>query len=601
MSRKLKKRKKIISLQALTALLGISIEAEQYRIEHDNSKEENKNGYETVKIIGNTEVGQRDFVILHINKTSKLSTSLLCEKIEKCNEIDSSVGLILDVKEVSLNELYKKIDCAQEVLRKYNKSKTKVIDFPIYLNIDGLLGKTADVKTQQEIIKSFIDKTTKSGMCIGFYGKDSNLCKLSEQVSIIKNYDAFLVQDSKKINYKGQKSIVKNLDNKIEAYTDISKSIYNENLNNSNRLAKSMVYKVKKNDTFESISKEYNISEKDLRQYNNCSEKSLKEGKIIYIPSHYEIHTVNGTIHNYPISSGIDISDNQNKLSWDTIKKTSDFVIVEVARDNNSNHQGSSIIETAPNQIKKVIENNIDLGLYFYVYQKVDILKYEEKLNVYFEKLQKCLKKDNVRLSKNNVPVFLDFEVYDKSNDYYEIMSKFEKVCNKNGFRKVGIYGNRNTLNAISQQIKETHNVIMKDTDWIVWLSGGNKYSSRERSGLDKVKISEIEEDVNYSNEYFITSIEQKTNVCVDSGAANYLGYCDYNLCYSNIFESEESTRVDDFTPQTIKNFHLTSAAIGVFQLGFTISCIGVGIKAYYEQKNHNKTKKLVYSIFDNK
>ena len=49
-------------------------------------------------------------------------------------------------------------------------------------------------------------------------------------------------------------------------------------------------------------------------------------------------------------------------------------------------------------------------------------------------------------------------------------MSTFEKKCNEHGFKKIGIYGNRSTLEAISSSLK-------KDGEQIE-IGGDNRYTS---------------------------------------------------------------------------------------------------------------------------
>ncbi|WP_348254123.1 hypothetical protein, partial [Salmonella enterica] len=74
--------------------------------------------------------------------------------------------------------------------------------------------------------------------------------------------------------------------------------------------------------------------------------------------------------------------------------------------------------------------------------------------------------------------------------------------------------------------------ISLKETDWYVWMSGGPQYSSREHTSYDDVTLDELEEVPSVSNDEFITSMRQVTNVCTDTGAANGMQHCDVSYLY---------------------------------------------------------------------
>lgn len=155
---------------------------------------ENLVGYENIGINYNTEVHTNNFVILHVSTSKYNDISAMREKLEKCNELDISVGLVLDTKAYDLAQIYKDVDYLQAVVKDYK------IDMPIYLNVDGIM-ENKDLNNAQrvEIIEAFIDKAERSDMYLGFYGKDSNLTDCSNFIYDLKGYDCFLIQDSEQI------------------------------------------------------------------------------------------------------------------------------------------------------------------------------------------------------------------------------------------------------------------------------------------------------------------------------------------------------------------------------------------------------------------
>lgn len=509
---------------------------------------ENLIGYDEISILNNDTVRNNNFVIIHVNKGMDVYT--LKEKIEFCQKNDISVGLVLDTKASTLVDAYYDVDFLQAIVKEYK------IDFPIYFNIESIMSnETLNVAQKKEIMDAFIDKMSRSDMYLGLYGKDSVLCECNKYVTDITSYDCFLVKESEKIKFKGSYKLKQELDGTITADYDMSKIILEKELNSANKLVFSVNYKVKEGDTYHTLALEYGLSEIDLRKYNNSDNEELQVGQVIAIPNKYQSidKNTNEVTYNYAIARGIDISSYQTKIDWDKVEKTSDFVIVQVARDksNYKKHNGSYKEECIP-QIKNTIDHKIELGLYFCISKDMKISVYEERLNKYFEKLEADLEANDIKLERENIPVFLDFEVFYEYNDYYKLMEVFEKVCTKHGFSKIGIYANGNTLENISKSLKKDgKNIDIKDTNWYVWKSGGAQYSTHENTDTEGVTLEKLKEPKNISNTQYTPSILQVTNVCKDTGASNDKGNCDVNYCYSEDlfgtdFNNEEKEQYEE-------------------------------------------------------
>jgi len=493
----------------------------------NNNSIENKEGYSDI----NSVVDRNNFVILHIKRDDDISS--LREKFEFCEKNDISVGIVLDTKKLDLITMYEDIDFLQAVVKEYK------IDLPIYCNIVYIMSseKLSNVE-RTEIMQAFIDKASISNMYFGFYGTDTNLVDCDKYILKLKEYDCYVVKDSEDLKYSGMCTIKKDLDGKISASSDLSKIILDRDFNNSEKLVFSSKYVAKQGDTYHSLALKYGLSEEELRKYNDNAKKELKYGELVIIPNLYKTQN-NKVIENdykYAIARGIDISNYQNKIEWDQVKKTSDFVIVEVSRDP-SNYQlnKGTYIKECTMQIKNTIENNIELGLYFCICKDMKISEYEKRLETYLTTLDSELEKNNIILDRENVPMFLDFEIFYQYNDYYRLMKTFENLCNRHGFKKIGIYGNASTLKQISSSLSDGEKHIeLNDTAWFVWQSGGSQYSSHENT--DKgYKLSELVEPKQNTNSQYTTHIRQVTNVCKDTGAANDAGNCDVNFCYSEL------------------------------------------------------------------
>ncbi len=505
---------------------------------------ENTVGFENIGIRYNTEVHTNNFVILHVSTSDYNDITAMKERLEKCNELGISVGLVLDTKAYDLARIYKDVDYLQAVVKDFK------IDLPVYCNIDGIMeNKDLNNAQRKEIIEAFISKADKSDMYLGVYGKDSNLVDCNEYIYDLKDYDCFLVQDQNDIKYDGTYTIMKNLDGDVSASFDLSDTITSLGLNNSNRLVYSSSYVVQEGDTYHSLGLQFGLSENDLISYNG-GKKELSVGDNILIPNLYQtVNTTTNTVtYSYAVARGIDISDYQTNINWDRVKESSDYVIVEVARNRSNyiNYKGSFIDECV-NQIANVVDNDIALGLYFCVSKDMNVSFYEERLETYLTRLDTELEQKGVELNRENVPVFLDFESYYAYNDYYRLMEMFDRVCNEHGFTKVGIYGNSYTLNLINNSLKKDgEHINLDQTDWYVWKSGGPQYSANESRNYDDVTIEELIEIECKAGKGYMPVMQQVTNVCTNTGAANGDGHCDVSFLYDySVFGDELTDTVD--------------------------------------------------------
>lgn len=507
---------------------------------------ENTIGYENIGIDYNVRVHTNNFVMLHVSTSDFNDITALRARLDKCEELGISVGLILDTKALNLADIYKDIDYLQAIIKEYK------IDLPIYCNIDTVMEEPSLNNYQkQAIIDAFLDKGSRSDMYLGVYGKDSNLVDCDTYVFPLHDYDCFVVQDSYQIKYDGTCNLREDMDGVITSSYDLSEVILKKGLNSAQHLVFSSTYKIEEGDTYHSLSLRFGLSEHDLINYNG-GKKELVVGEEIFIPNLFKtLDTVNNKVtYSYAVARGIDISDYQTNLDWNRIAKTSDYVIVEVARDI---YDSGSFIDECVSQIDNVIANDISLGLYFCISECMDYEVYEERLENYFTRLDDELSKIDMHFDRSNVPVFLDFEVYNSSNDYYKLMEVFERVCKEHNFCRIGIYGNGNTLGRISDSlVKDGNEIDIKDTNWYVWKSGGPQYSSREGTSVDDVTLEELVEIECSSSEYYMPVMQQVTNVCTDTGASNDMGHCDVSFLYDySVFGNSLSDNVNDDLDET--------------------------------------------------
>lgn len=538
--------------------INLAMQANSKIKEHRFEKEtdhtdENSIGYSDIDVNCNVEVHVNNFVMLHVKNQKVQDITLLREQLEKCNDLGISVGLVLDTEAENLAEVYSDFDFLQAIVKEYK------IDLPIYCNINNIMtSKNLNNDQRTTIIEAFIDKATRSDMYIGLYGTDTNLsdCK-NYEIFNTADYDCYLVQDNKDITYDGKATIREDLLGRITASLDLSEVIAKKNLNNANKLVLSKCYKVQEGETYHSLGLKFGLSEEDLRSYNDALKKELVVGDEIYIPNLYltENQTTHEVSYSSDIAIGIDISNYQTNIDWSRVKETSKYVIVEVAKNRSNYIENEGVYLTgAIDQIESVVNNDISLGLYFCITNDMKVSVYEERLENYFKRLEKDLEDRGIELEKENIPVFLDFEVYYPYNDYYKLMETFENVCKNHGFTKVGIYGNKSTLLDISKSMKHDGiDVSLKDTDWFVWMSGGKQYAIDETISAYDVTLEELKKMDSTSTSEFTPVMQQVTNVCTNTGAGNDMNHCDVSYLYDpSIFGDdfyEQIENADDSEP----------------------------------------------------
>ena len=560
---------------------------------------ENTVGYEGYNIRFNTRIHSNNFVVLHVSEKTFNDITGLRDTLNQCKDKKISVSIVLDTKADNLAKMYKDIDFLQAILKQYN------IDMPVYCNIDNIMNnKNLNNAEKSALIEVFLDKATRSNLYVGLYGTDTNLYECNEFITKISEYDTFLIQDNETIRYQGTHNITKDLEGNISATVDLSSIVANANLNASSSLVYSSNYIVAEGETMHSIALKCGLSENDLIKYNG-NKKIVEAGDKILIPNLYM--TINEETkevkYNFAIARGIDISNYQYNIDWERMAQTSDYVIVEVARDDNDYQNNDGYyLDSAIGQIIGTKSQSLDLGLYFCIYKDMDSSTYEERIESYLTRLDNELRENNINIDKSNVPVFLDFEVYSDGNDYYKLMQRFEKVCASHGFTKVGIYGNESTLNSICENMQSKHGLVLKNTDYYVWKAGGPQYSSNE--SIDPgVRVEDLVEYRGESTSNFTVDMQQVTNVCNNVGASNGANHCDVSYLYDeemfgHKYKEYETTEIMEVDLNNYRNIPVNSICSGALNTltGLTALCYAaLGLKTLgkkLKQKHKERIKK---------
>lgn len=485
---------------------------------------ENTMGYDNIGAYYNFCVHPNNFVILNISRDN-IDITALRTKLEKCNELGISVGLVLQSNIENKTDLYLDFDFLQAIITEYE------IDMPIYLNIDQIMeNRNLNNQQKQEIIEEFVHRAETAKLYYGFNGTDTNITNCNKYIYNLTNHNVYLVQEGPSIEYQGSHTITRDLDGFIKSNNNIAISNANKNA-----IVVPVKYIVRPDDTLDSIALRFGISVNDLIRYNNLNE--LIPNTELRIPNLFESVDINNSrvSYNFAIARGIDISNYQDTIDWDRVQQTSDYCIIGVARDQReySQHKGK-FLTTSIEQIQECTRRNINIGLYFSIEEDMKISVYEERMEAYLTKVDTELQARGISLNKANIPIFINFQNYYKYNNYYEIMEAVKRVATRHGYTHIGLYCNEYMLDQIVDQFAtiDGQKVDINTTDYLIWRAGGSQFYATEEQNLGLTEL--IEPTVDRRKPYSI-DIEQVTNVCTDAGATNYLGHC--NVSY--LFNSE--------------------------------------------------------------
>ena len=521
-------RSTIAGLLVVGSLLtGAKVAAKVVTLHVESSPDytiENTIGYNNIGEYYNFNVHPNNFVILNISRDNIDITSLRT-KLEKCNELGISVGLVLESNVENISDLYLDFDFIQAIITEYD------IDLPIYLNIDQIMeNRNLNNQQKQAIIEEFVNRAETAKLYYGFNGTDTNITNCNKYIYNLTNHQVYLIQEGPSIEYQGSHTITRDLEGFIKSSNNIA--IPNAN---KNAIVAPVKYTVRPEDTLENISLRFGISINDLLKYNNINE--LIPNTEIRIPNLFESVDINNSrvAYNFAIARGIDISNYQDTIDWDRVQQTSDYCIIGVARDQReySQHRGK-FLTTSIDQIAECSKRNIPIGLYFSIEEDMKISVYEERMEAYLTKIDTELQARGISINKANIPIFINFQNYYKYNNYYEIMEAVKRVAIHHGYTHIGLYCNEYMLDQIVEKLEtiDGQKVDINKTDYLIWRAGGSQYYSTEEQNIGLADLSEptIERRKPYT-----IDIEQVTNVCTDAGAANYLGHC--NVSY--LFNSE--------------------------------------------------------------
>ena len=553
-------------------------------VSNEEPKIENQIGYTDINPLFEN-VDPEDFVVLDIGDHDDYGKIHFQKtKIKYCNENDISLGVIISTDSEKESEIYDDVEYAKGIIRDHK------IDFPVYLNIDGIItNDNLNNEMKTKLIKDFCEKCSANNIYVGLYGTDTNLKRVKEYCNITE-YDAFLVMDKENIEYDGVYYVYQDMDGNLKTRTNISEAITQKGLNNAEGFANDGSCTISSTEELTDAALRYGMSVNELLEFNELKKNAIKGKTTLRIPSSIATSIPTGEVTYEQLDEpirGCDISYAQDASpDWEKMSENFDFIIIR------SNIGLSEDDFFAKNATQANI-NNIPMGAYCYnIYQSKDFNSIEE-----FKKQHEKQADYTISLLKNkkvDYPVYLDIEGIVNSKTYQEeyvpeMLNIWKQKMEEAGYIP-GLYCSKSAFEYLSSCVD------YKISDQLeVWIAGGQQYSTKEDKcylhehiSLDNVAVPISTLD----NELYGANVAQATNICTNAGAGDLRGHLDIDFAtvdYSKrIYETEEQ-ETKQFDIKEFNRVDISGIGTAASEIAATAALVGLGI-AGFKKKQKEKT-----------
>ena len=290
--------------------------------------------------------------------------------------------------------------------QKFKFIKTQIIDngtYEILTSVNGNMAISIDIESQSSDCEMQLMGYTNSAFQKYFFEYQGN----NEYIIRVKNTDKVLTVEEDNIN-NGAK-VFQYLDEQNERQKWILE-VTNDG--------------------------EYNIKSKYNNLYLDIKGGVIKQGTKIQMYEKNNTDAQKFRICNVYLYRGIDVSDWQGTIDWDSVKKSGvEFAILRIGYGRHQ-HQKDNQFERNYNECKRL---NIPVGIYLY--------SYAQDIEGAYLEAQNCLTWLNGRTIE--LPIFYDLEDDSISNIGTDTITNmaitFKNIIEQNGY-KAGVYANLNWL-----------------------------------------------------------------------------------------------------------------------------------------------------------
>lgn len=570
----LNKKGKVLAFLLAGTFVGGSVlgTIHHFNEEQEEVRVENEMGHEDIIPLPYLSIDSSDFVVFDVGNHQHDGVLFQDAKLKYCDENDISCGVVIRPDTDSLSSIYEDVEYVKELVSNYN------ISFPVYLNVDTIMSDTnLDSTTMTKYANAFLKKCSDNGIYVGVYGTDSNLCRFKEYTGI-SSYDAFVVQDEKKVKYDGNYNVLKDLNGDIKASIDLA-TIINQNGNNTiDGFQYDKVYTLADGEDLLDVAFQYDLSVDDILEFNDISKDDVSVGFEIRIPSSLCDEVAEDFARVDTPLRGADLSYAQgNKVDWNKMSENFEFLIFKCS-------EGTKIDSCFEQNMAQAASYDIPAGVYCYnAYDMTNtssmddfLAKQKEQANTVIQ----SLKNKNVEY-----PIYLDVELpsgatWDErfNSEYVSAMlNTWVERMSQAGYTP-GLYCNQSGLKNLQAMV----NYPLED-HFELWVAGGEQYTAGKQDiPLEEVKPSSILEDNS------AISMAQATDSAVNSGAGNGRGHLDINYSVKDYSKPTFDDKDGLLATHEFNHLPVREGLLGVAGVGVLA---GTGIIAGKIKKRKGKVK----------
>lgn len=508
---------------------------------------ENTHGYSTVVMSNFISNQSNTFTLLDAGDYNTKGAFFFDTKIDYCYERGMSVGVVINETETNYDAIHRDVDLAKSIVEKHEGK----IDLPIFFNVDSIIESydlTSDEKTN--LIMTFLSKCESNGMFVCLYGKDVNLVRFKSVCENVVNYNCCIVCDNKEgtIKYDGPCNFVKYPNGTIKAKEDFSKYVIGGSFNTTKKFVTDSVYTVSKGEDILDIAFKFNITARDLLEFNDMRRGDIEEGVVLRIPSvlgkYAPYQQGEDKVLDEPLV-GADISNHQMNASYnpDKLAENFDFIILKAT-------EGASWTDKSFDVIAKdCIDRDIPIGAYALStitdtsLSETEIRERAEKQTEHFL--------NTIANKKIEYPVYLDLEgdsesmILNAPEKFRIILEVWYQKITDAGYTP-GLYMNKSMYNSMVNSSVINSSDFDVNSNFEMWIAGSREYYlSENKNGKYKSTTFSIEDVKPNGNPGY--DMVQPTNVGdgKEYGAANSWGKIDINFSYVDYTEVELPEGVD--------------------------------------------------------
>lgn len=318
------------------------------------------------------------------------------EQLQKAIDESKDIGLIVKPTNYTYASIYKTIDSVKAMLNKYE------ITCPILYDISELMDSDTIIANCR-LAEEFCNKLSANGCYVGIYGKEEDMKVFSDKFIEATNthsldlYDKMVVIDSP---LSGDLSNIDTSVGNMFQFSNgailwkyqLSKIIKERGINNPSNFIGEYTYCIEPGDSLYYIANAYDISARDLMEYNDLTSDIIYPNDEIIIPNNYTdkeaLKVVDYNNLDFEIDDnvednesnisrdsgqfnrlvkGIDVSSWQGEIDWDIVKEQVDFAILRLCDFSCIDENGNVELDTEfLRNMQACEEKSIPVGVYYF-------------------------------------------------------------------------------------------------------------------------------------------------------------------------------------------------------------------------------------------